>query len=95
MAGKPTATASAVPAVPLSQIAVSVENGSGIDGRAGTISTALISDGLNSQTSASTAPALAATSSLSYGAGDAGEAHSVAQLIGLPSKDVVRAGAAA
>jgi LCP family protein required for cell wall assembly len=86
-----SASASASPSaapVPLSSIAVSVENGSGIDGRASAVTSALVGDGLSSRTSASTAPSLASTSSLSYGAGDAAEANAVAKLLGLPAKDV-------
>ena len=79
---KATATASAVPA---SEIAVTVENGTGISGRASTVATALTDAGFGSGTTTSNAPSPATTTTLTYGTGQKAEAKTVAKALGLPS----------
>ncbi|MET8137715.1 LCP family protein [Streptomyces sp. NPDC005251] len=77
---KPTATASAVPA---SEVAVTVENGTEITGRASAVATALIDKGFNSGTATANAPSPAATTTLTYGSGQKGEAQTAAKVLGL------------
>jgi LCP family protein required for cell wall assembly len=79
-----TASASAAPTTPTGDIAVQVENGTGISGRAGAIEAALINQGYSNNSSAGDAPAAAKTS-LSYPAAQAAEAKEVAASLGLPS----------
>ncbi|WP_416977336.1 LCP family protein [Streptomyces sp. T028] len=79
---KATATASAVPA---SRIAVTVENGTGITGRASEVAGALTDAGFGSGTSTANAPSPAATTTLTYGTGRKGEAQTTAKTLGLPS----------
>ncbi|WP_232248034.1 LCP family protein [Streptacidiphilus rugosus] len=80
-ASSPTATAAPVNTA---DIAVKVENGTGISGRAGTVSQALIASGYSQRTVALSGPS-AATTSLSYPAGKAAEAQAVAKTLGLKS----------
>ncbi|MDX3241173.1 LCP family protein [Streptomyces sp. ME18-1-4] len=77
-----TATASAVPA---SQIAVTVQNGTGITGRASTVATALTDAGFSSGTTTANAPSAATTTTLTYGADQNAEAQTAAKALGLPS----------
>jgi LCP family protein required for cell wall assembly len=77
-----TATASAVPA---SQIAVTVQNGTGITGRASTVATALTDAGFGSGTTTANAPSAATTTTLTYGADQNAEAQTAAKALGLPS----------
>ncbi|PWI40928.1 LCP family protein [Streptomyces sp. ICBB 8177] len=79
------ATASSAPAVPDSQIAVTVENGGGITGRASDIATALVDDGFSPQTGSANAPAPASTTSVRYPAGKQAEARAVASALRIPS----------
>ncbi|MFI9244774.1 LCP family protein [Streptomyces sp. NPDC053086] len=79
--GKATATASAVPA---SEIAVTVQNGTGITGRASVVATALTGQGFGSVTT-SNAPSAAAATTLTYGAGQRAAAQTVAKALGLPA----------
>jgi LCP family protein required for cell wall assembly len=81
-AASPTATA---PALPASQIAVTVENGTTITGRASTVASALTGQGFSSGTTTANAPSSAATTTLSYGAGQEAEAQTAAKALGLPS----------
>ncbi|MGW7253578.1 LCP family protein [Streptomyces sp. NPDC054834] len=75
-----TATASAVPA---SQIAVTVENGTTITGRASVIAGALTGQGFSSGTTTANAPNPSATTTLTYGSGQEAEGKTVAKALGL------------
>ncbi|MBL1086952.1 LCP family protein [Streptomyces actinomycinicus] len=79
---KATATA---PAVPASEIAVTVENGTGITGRASAVATALVDKGFSSATTTANAPSPAATTTLTYGAGQKAAARTAAKALGLPA----------
>ncbi|MFD4601631.1 LCP family protein [Streptomyces sp. NPDC058464] len=81
---EPTATAT----VPASQIAVTVENGTDITGRASAIANSLISQGFSTGTSTANAPNSATTTTLTYGSGDKAEAQTVAKALDLPSSHV-------
>ncbi|MGW7524120.1 LCP family protein [Streptomyces sp. NPDC054783] len=81
-AASATATASAVPA---SQIAVTVENGTPVTGRASDIATALTDQGFGSGTTTANAPSPASTTTLTYGTGQKAEAQTVAKALGLSS----------
>ncbi|MGW7822255.1 LCP family protein [Streptomyces puniciscabiei] len=88
--GKKSAAASATakattPAVPASQIAVTVENGTTVTGRASDIATALTDQGFSSATTTANAPSPATTTSLTYGTGQQDEAKTAAKALGLPS----------
>ncbi|MCS0604901.1 LCP family protein [Streptomyces sp. LP11] len=74
------ATASAVPA---SEVAVTVENGTGITGRAGTVADALTDRGFSPATTTENAPSRASTTTLTYGTGREGAARTVAKALGL------------
>jgi LCP family protein required for cell wall assembly len=76
------ATASAVPA---SQIAVTVENGTSVTGRASAIATALTDQGFSSGTTTTNAPSPATTTTLTYGTDQKAQAETVAKALGLPS----------
>ena len=79
-----TAAASA-PAVPASQIAVTVENGTAITGRASDVATALTQQGFSSATTTANAPSPAATTTLTYGTGQKAAAQTAAKALGLPA----------
>ncbi|MGW4568903.1 LCP family protein, partial [Streptomyces sp. NPDC004561] len=88
--GKKSSAASATakattPAVPASQIAVTVENGTTVTGRASAIATALTDQGFSSGTTTANAPSSAASTTLTYGTGQKAEAQTVAKALGLPS----------
>ncbi|MFI2200161.1 LCP family protein [Streptomyces sp. NPDC020192] len=76
---KPTASA-----VPASQIAVTVGNGTTVTGRASDIATALTDQGFGSATITRYAPS-SATTTLTYGTGQKAEAQTVAKALGLSS----------
>ncbi|MFJ9558809.1 LCP family protein [Streptomyces fuscichromogenes] len=78
---KPTPTAT----VPASQIAVTVENGTTVTGRASAIANSLISQGFSTGTSTANAPTSATTTTLTYGSGDKAEAQTVAKALDVPS----------
>ncbi|MGW7539549.1 LCP family protein [Streptomyces sp. NPDC054770] len=78
---KPTPTAT----VPASQIAVTVENGTTVTGRASAIATALVNHGFSSGTTTGNAPSSATTTTLTYGSGEKAEAQTVAKALDLPS----------
>ncbi|MGH1554795.1 LCP family protein [Streptomyces sp. L7] len=82
VAASATATASAVPA---SQIAVTVENGTTITGRASDVATALTDQGFSSGTTTANAPSSATATTLTYGTGQKTEAQTVAKALGLSS----------
>ncbi|KUM86935.1 LCP family protein [Streptomyces sp. NRRL WC-3774] len=75
-----TATASAVPA---SRIAVTVENGTEITGRASDVANVLTGQGFSSATTTANAPSRATTTTLTYGTGQKAEARTVAKALGL------------
>ncbi|ANP56249.1 transcriptional regulator [Streptomyces griseochromogenes] len=77
---KATATASAVPA---SEIAVTVENGTAITGRASAVATALTDKGFSAETTTANAPSPAGTTTLTYGTGQKAEAQTAAKALGL------------
>lgn len=79
---KPTAT------VPAAQIAVTVENGTDITGRASAIASSLISQGFSSGTTTANAPSSASTTTVNYGSGDKAEAQTVAKALDVPSSHV-------
>ncbi|MER7931422.1 MULTISPECIES: LCP family protein [unclassified Streptomyces] len=79
---KPTAT------VPAAQIAVTVENGTDITGRASAIASSLISQGFSSGTTTANAPNSASTTTVNYGSGDKAEAQTVAKALDVPSSHV-------
>ncbi|MET7451528.1 LCP family protein [Streptomyces sp. NPDC005574] len=79
---KATDTASAVPP---SRIAVTIQNGTGITGRASAIAGALIDAGFNSGTTTANAPIRSTTTILTYGAGQKAEAKTAAKALDLPS----------
>jgi hypothetical protein len=79
---KATATASAVPAA---QIAVTVENGTTVTGRASAVATALIDKGFSSGTTTGNAAGTTSTTTLTYGSGHKAEAQTAAKALGLPS----------
>ncbi|MBW8797160.1 MAG: LCP family protein [Streptomyces sp.] len=81
---KPTPTAT----VPASQIAVTVENGTDITGRASAIANSLISQGFSTGTSTANAPSSATTTALTYGSGDKAEAQTVAKALDIPGSHV-------
>ncbi|NEA98071.1 LCP family protein [Streptomyces sp. SID13726] len=81
-ATKATPSASAVPAA---QIAVTVENGTEITGRASEVADALTGQGFSSATTTANAPSSASTTTLTYGAGQKGEAQTAARALGLSS----------
>ena len=75
----------APPAVPRSGIAVRVENGSGVTGRASNVAQDLINQGFSPDTSSGNAPASASSTSIRYAPGHQGEAQTVAHALGIPS----------
>ncbi|MEU3862388.1 LCP family protein [Streptomyces sp. NPDC028722] len=77
-----TATASAVPA---SEIAVTVENGTRVTGRASAVADALTEQGFGSGTTTGNAPTPATSTTLTYGTGRKGAAQTVAKALGLPA----------
>ncbi|MFF4029667.1 LCP family protein [Streptomyces sviceus] len=79
-AASATAKASAVPA---SRIAVTVENGTEITGRASVVANALTGQGFSSATTTANAPSPATTTMLTYGPGQKAEAQTVAKALGL------------
>ncbi|GGU91895.1 transcriptional regulator [Streptomyces filipinensis] len=88
--GKKSAAASATakataPAVPASRIAVTVENGTSVTGRASDIATALTDQGFSTATTTANAPSPAATTTLTYGPGQKDEAKTAAKALGLSS----------
>ncbi|WP_079102882.1 LCP family protein [Streptomyces sp. TP-A0356] len=76
----PTATAQAVDTA---QIAVKVENGTGIGGRASVIATALTDKGFSSGTTTANASGTTSSTTLTYGTGQKPQAQAVAHALGL------------
>ncbi|GHE05197.1 LCP family protein [Streptomyces alanosinicus] len=88
--GKKSAAASVTakataPAVPAAQIAVTVENGTAVTGRASEIASALTDQGFSSATTTANAPSPATATTLTYGADQKGQAQTVAKALGLSS----------
>ncbi|MGW5479154.1 LCP family protein [Streptomyces sp. NPDC004008] len=80
-----SATATAQPVDP-AQIAVTIENGTTIPGRASRLATTLTDKGFSQDTTTANAPsAAAATTTLTYGTGQKPQAQAVAKALGLPS----------
>ncbi|MEU6479068.1 LCP family protein [Streptomyces sp. NPDC047017] len=79
---RPTAT---TPAVPPSRIAVTVENGTTVTGRASTVAAALTAQGFSPATTTANAPRHATTTTLVYGAGQEARARTAADALGLPA----------
>ncbi|MFE4629249.1 LCP family protein [Streptomyces mirabilis] len=79
---KATASASTVPAA---QIAVTVENGTTVTGRASAVATALLDKGFGSGTTTGNAGGTTSTTTLTYGSGHKAEAQTTAKALGLPS----------
>ncbi|MEW2626179.1 LCP family protein [Streptomyces sp. NPDC048106] len=71
------------PAVPAARIAVTIENGTAVTGRASAIATALTDQGFSSGTTTANAPSPSETTTLTYGDGQEGEAQTVAKALGL------------
>jgi LCP family protein required for cell wall assembly len=93
--GKSAASkATGAPTVPAGQVTVTVENGTGVPGRASAIATKLIDGGFNPATSGANAPAPAATTTLTYGPGQQGQAQTAARALGLPSSHLKQGTAA-
>ncbi|MEU1295036.1 LCP family protein [Streptomyces sp. NPDC005840] len=85
-AGKATASASpTASAVPASRIAVTVQNGTGITGRAAAVAASLVDQGFAPATSTGNAAGAAATTTLTYGSGQKDEARTAAEALGLPT----------
>ncbi|AYN43416.1 LytR family transcriptional regulator [Streptomyces dangxiongensis] len=81
-----SATAKAGPsAVPASEIAVTVENGTRVTGRASAVADALAGQGFGSGTTTGNAPSPATTTTLAYGTGRKAAAQTVAKALGLPA----------
>ncbi|MEU6285472.1 LCP family protein [Streptomyces sp. NPDC047028] len=80
--GKAPATPSAT-TVPSSRIAVTVQNGTSITGRASAVAESLIGRGFSSATTASNAPGPAKATTLTYGPGREAEARTVAAALGI------------
>ncbi|MFF8910639.1 LCP family protein [Streptomyces olivaceoviridis] len=89
--GKPAAP-SAAASVPVSRIAVRVENGTAITGRAAAVAGALTAKGFGSGTVAGNAPRPADTTSLTYGSGLRQEALRTAAALGLPASRLTPSG---
>ena len=81
-------TATAAPAPPVSAITVAVHNGTSVDGRANVIASVLTGDGFNPATAGYSDTASPATTTLTYGPGQAAEAKETASILGLPSQDL-------
>ncbi|MEU0675341.1 LCP family protein [Streptomyces sp. NPDC006172] len=84
-APSPSASASGSGSASASGIAVTVENGSGITGRASDVATALTERGFSPGTTTANAPESAAATTLTYGTGQRAEAGTVAEALGLPA----------
>ncbi|MEV5874343.1 LCP family protein [Streptomyces sp. NPDC052101] len=91
--GEKSAVASATAqAVAPSRIAVTIENGTTVGGRASELAVALTDKGFSQGTTTANAPATAATTTLTYGTGQKPEAQAVADALGLPSSHLKQGG---
>ena len=80
-----TAAAAPTPSVPVSGITVSVYNGTSVNGWSDTIAQELVTDGFNSATAGYPDSASPATTTLTYGPGQAAQAQTTAKTLGLPA----------
>ncbi|MFF4576779.1 LCP family protein, partial [Streptomyces sp. NPDC001410] len=95
--GRKSAAASATaktPAVPKSEIAVTVENGTTVTGRASAVAAALTGQGFSPDTTTANAPSPATTTTLTYGTGHKGEAQTAAKALGLSAAHLKKDAAA-
>lgn len=90
-AAVPKVTARPAPTVNKAAVAVSVENGSGIAGRAHDIAAALVAKGFT-QSVGDLNAAYTTTTSLTYGPGKRAQARAVAKTLGLPASALHRSG---
>ena len=89
--GAGQASASPVAAPPAAgTITVAVYNGTSVDGRSDAIANQLVSQGFNSATAGYPDSASPATTTLTYGPGEAAQAQVVAKDLGLPAKALVQ-----
>ncbi|XUL86475.1 LCP family protein [Streptomyces galilaeus] len=86
-------SATAPDTVPAAEVAVKVENGTTIGGRASVIADALIAKGFSPGTSTGNAPEQAATTRLTYGPGEKAEAQTVASALGLSASHLSQSSA--
>lgn len=77
--------AASATSMPTGQIAVSVENGTGVGGRAGEVAQSLLDRGFSQRTSSANGTPAAITT-LTYPAGEQAQAKAVASALGLPSR---------
>ncbi len=87
----PRATPAPAPSVDRAAVPVSVENGSGLAGRAHDIAAALAAAGFT-QSVGDVNTAYTATTSLTYGPGERAQARAVAKALRLPASAIHRAG---
>ncbi len=80
-----TATAAPTPSVPVSGITVSVYNGTEVNGWSDVIAQQLVADGFDSATAGYPDSASPATTTLTYGPGQAAQAQTTAKTLGLPA----------
>ncbi|MEY9876954.1 LCP family protein required for cell wall assembly [Streptacidiphilus sp. MAP12-33] len=90
--GAQAAPSASAPSVNRANVAVKVENGTGVSGRASTVSQKLVSDGYSQNTTALGGPS-ATTTTLSYPAGQAAAAQAVAKSLGLKASALRQSGA--
>jgi LCP family protein required for cell wall assembly len=83
--GAGTVTKSATPAPPVSSITVAVYNGTSVTGRENDIAGVLTGEGFNPATAGYPDSASPATTTLTYGPGQAAQAQETAKVLGLPS----------
>ncbi len=88
------ATTSPAPSVDKAAVAVSVENGSGLPGRAHDIAAALVAAGFT-QSMGDINAAYTTTTSLTYGPGERAQARALASTLGLPASALHRSGTVA
>lgn len=82
---KKPAASPTTPPVPASRIAVTVENGTAITGRASAVARALTDAGFSRDTTTENAPSRTGTTTLTYGTGHKAEAETAAKALGLPA----------
>jgi LCP family protein required for cell wall assembly len=90
-----TAAASPTAAVPVWRIAVIVQNGDRVPGRASAVAGALVNDGFSKNTQAVNAPTSTAGTTVRYPPGHQAEAQAVAGALRIPASHLHQDGAAA
>ncbi|MEU3843171.1 LCP family protein [Streptomyces sp. NPDC028635] len=83
------------PPVPASRIAVTVENGTAITGRASAVAAALTEQGFSRSAGTANAPSRTASTTLTYGAGQKAQAETVAKALNLPASHLKEGAGAA